>query len=94
MTSSTCLRLASLLSIALLYANVAQGEMCTCPKNPIGTECNNNCKGNPDGVIWISHELIIPFGPGVPAALPPPPKDKDDGLRNERESSIQRLQGQ
>jgi hypothetical protein len=94
MTSSTRLRLASLLSIALLYANVAQGEMCTCPKNPIGTECNNNCKDNPDGVVWISHEPKISFGPGVPAALPPPPRDKDDGLRNERESSSQHLQRQ
>lgn len=62
MTNSTCLKIISIGCASLFYVSTANAELCYCPKEPNGTECNNQCKGKSGGAVWLDRPPVPEIG--------------------------------
>jgi hypothetical protein len=82
------LKILALLGISLFCSTSYSGDMCTCPKKPKGTECNNHCGGNPGGIVFQEDEPPTPDAPGAPAAADSPYKDKSSKKSSEMGKAI------
>ena len=49
----------------LISTSSQSASLCFCPEKPIGAECNNQCGGNPGGVV-----VILPNKPEQPPTNP------------------------
>ncbi|MBY8947200.1 hypothetical protein J1G35_15165 [Pseudomonas sp. SH10-3B] len=88
MSTSTYLKSTSFICALLFYTGIANGELCFCPKKPVGTECNNECKGKTGGAVWLDRPPPHGTGPVAPTFPAPAAHEKLDVTGQGKESEI------
>lgn len=83
MLKSSHLKIVALMGISLFCTNASSGELCNCPVNPKGTECNNYCNENPGGSVW-QEDPPPPVG-----TVPPPPANKEPNDKKTRKGPVE-----
>jgi hypothetical protein len=84
------LKALTFVGISISSANAISAELCYCPEKPSGTECNNQCAGNPKGLVYIGKK-----GPKIDGPSPtihPSQNPEDYQKKFENKFEMKKLQ--